>query len=185
MFFSTVWGWIKRWFDPITVSKIFILSSSEVGPTLRQFIDPENIPKKYGGTLYFSWGDLPTIDPAWEGVVEWEGKKGFPTGPHVWRDLDEERMECVGVGLVGGVAREERICTVKKSYWGKVVGDGVQEAEGEKEEQEGKKGEEKSGDETLADDVDKLDISGEEKGKEMNGKDISPPISPALPNTVA
>ena len=23
-FFPTVWGWIKRWFDPITVSKIFI-----------------------------------------------------------------------------------------------------------------------------------------------------------------
>ena len=26
-FFPTVWGWIKRWFDPNTTSKIFILST--------------------------------------------------------------------------------------------------------------------------------------------------------------
>lgn len=122
------------------------------------------------------------MDPAWEGVVEWEGgKKGFPTGPHIWRDLDGDRMECVGVGQVDGKLREERICTVKKTYWGKVVGDGVQGANGEEGEE---KKEEKSGDETLAEGVDKLDI-GEEKGKEMNGKDVSPPVSPALPSTVA
>ena len=65
----------------------------------------------------------------------------------------------------------------------------TQEGEQEKEEEEKKKKkketkEEKSGDETPADGVDKLDIS-EEKGKEMNGKDVSPPVSPALPNTVA
>lgn len=179
MFFSTVWGWIKRWFDPNTVSKIFILSSSEVAPTLKQFIDPENIPKKYGGTLDFSWGDLPTVDPAWEGVVEWVGaKKGFPSGPHVWRDMDEERMECVGVGQVDGVLKEERLCTVKKTYWGKVVGDGVQGANGEEMKEE-------SSDEALADGIDKLNVSGEEKGKGVNGEVISPPVSPALPSTVA
>ncbi|CRK45614.1 hypothetical protein BN1723_019779, partial [Verticillium longisporum] len=37
-FFTTVWGWVKRWFDPITVSKIFILSEAEVKPTLEAYI---------------------------------------------------------------------------------------------------------------------------------------------------
>ena len=29
-FFPTVWGWVKLCFDPITVSKIFILSPQKV-----------------------------------------------------------------------------------------------------------------------------------------------------------
>ena len=44
-FFPTVWGWVKRWFDPITVSKIFILSPQNVYSTLSQYIDHDNIPK--------------------------------------------------------------------------------------------------------------------------------------------
>ncbi|KAH8701776.1 putative phosphatidylinositol transporter [Talaromyces proteolyticus] len=63
-FFPTVWNWIKRWFDPVTVSKIFILSSSEVKSTLETFIEPSSIPSQYGGTLDFKWGDLPILDDA-------------------------------------------------------------------------------------------------------------------------
>ncbi|KAH7353337.1 CRAL/TRIO domain-containing protein [Plectosphaerella cucumerina] len=114
VFFSTVWGWIKRWFDPITVSKIFILSDAEVKPTLETFIDPRNIPKRYGGELDFSFGDLPVRDPAWDGIVEWhDGHKAFTTGPAVWRpSADGKRLECFGLGAVDGKKRNERICSV-------------------------------------------------------------------------
>ncbi|CAG8191174.1 unnamed protein product [Penicillium nalgiovense] len=61
-FFPTVWGWIKRWFDPGTTSKIFILSAAEVEPTLTSFMEPSSIPKQYGGELDWSWGDMPNLD---------------------------------------------------------------------------------------------------------------------------
>ncbi|CRL25714.1 Cellular retinaldehyde binding/alpha-tocopherol transport [Penicillium camemberti] len=61
-FFPTVWGWIKRWFDPGTTSKIFILSAAEVEPTLTSFMEPSSIPKSYGGQLDWSWGDMPNLD---------------------------------------------------------------------------------------------------------------------------
>ncbi|KAK2038720.1 CRAL/TRIO domain-containing protein [Colletotrichum somersetense] len=118
VFFSTVWGWVKRWFDPITVSKIFILSPHEVRPTLEQYIEPRNIPKQYGGELEFSFGDQPTVDPAWEGVVRWEpGHDRFRSRPALWRETaDGERLECVGLGSVGGVEQSELICSVPKTW---------------------------------------------------------------------
>jgi CRAL/TRIO domain len=118
MFFSTVWGWIKRWFDPITVAKIFILSHHEVKPTLEKFVDPKNIPKKYGGQLEWNWGDKPTADPAWEGVVRWEnGFDNFPDGPMIWRDCDGgTRRECIVIGHVDGKERNTRIATIPKTW---------------------------------------------------------------------
>lgn len=121
-FFSTVWGWVKRWFDPITVSKIFILGPHEVKSTLEEFIDPKNIPKQYGGELDFTWGDQPKTDPYIKEQVKWEnGLTDFPEGPKYWRPTaDGERMECVAVGSEGGKQRMvsvgtlERICNVKK-----------------------------------------------------------------------
>lgn len=89
-FFSTVWAWVKRWFDPITVSKIFALAPTEVGATLDEFIEPRNIPAKYGGSLDFSFGQLPATDPAWDGVIRREpGFSSFPTGPLLWEDADD------------------------------------------------------------------------------------------------
>lgn len=57
-----MWGWIKRWFDPGTTSKIFILSAAEVEPTLTSFMEPSSIPKQYGGQLDWTWGDMPNLD---------------------------------------------------------------------------------------------------------------------------
>ncbi|EFR00991.1 CRAL/TRIO domain-containing protein [Nannizzia gypsea CBS 118893] len=62
VFFPTVWGWIKRWFDPGTTSKIFILTAAEVQQTLSAFMDEENIPKRYGGKLDWDFGDMPNLD---------------------------------------------------------------------------------------------------------------------------
>ncbi|KAI5289082.1 hypothetical protein KEM54_004445 [Ascosphaera aggregata] len=61
-FFPTVWGWIKRWFDPVTTSKIFILSASDVKPTLEKFMPLSSFPKQYGGELDWQWGDMPNLD---------------------------------------------------------------------------------------------------------------------------
>lgn len=122
MFFSTVWGWIKRWFDPVTVSKIFVLSSQEAKPVLESFIDPQNIPKQYGGQLDFKFGQLPTVDPAWEGVVQWEGDyKSFPTGPLLWeKEPSGDKLVCVSLGSKDGQRRRERVCTVPRTYFGPI-----------------------------------------------------------------
>lgn len=88
-FFPTVWGWIKRWFDPVTVSKIFILSHSEVYPTLSSFMEPSSIPRQYGGELDFEFGDFPILDDAARELVggvelppaDGQTKPGYPKGP--------------------------------------------------------------------------------------------------------
>ncbi|KAH7143740.1 CRAL-TRIO domain-containing protein [Dactylonectria macrodidyma] len=117
-FFSTVWGWIKRWFDPITVSKIFILGSHEVKSTLENFIDIRNIPKKYGGQLDYKFGQLAIPDESWNGVVAWEnGHKTFPSGPLLWQEIDDgKRLACVALGAKGGNLRNERVCTIPKTF---------------------------------------------------------------------
>ena len=117
-FFSTVWGWIKRWFDPITVSKIFILSASEVKTELEKFIEPRNIPKAYGGELEFEFFDRPNLDPRIVDAITWEnGHKAFPPGPVLWRPIEGgTKMECVAVGYKDGKQREERVATIPVAF---------------------------------------------------------------------
>ncbi|KAI9736392.1 MAG: hypothetical protein M1818_006125 [Claussenomyces sp. TS43310] len=117
-FFPTVWGWIKRWFDPITTSKIFILSAHDVHSTLRSFIEPANIPKKYGGELDFNFGDMPVLDPALEQVVEWRGpQKDFPHGPLFWVARGD-KIDLKAVGSVNGKERSEYVCSVETKFKG-------------------------------------------------------------------
>jgi hypothetical protein len=119
-FFPTVWGWIKRWFDPITVSKIFILSPANVYPTLLQYIDHENIPKKYGGGLNFEWTNMPNLEPEIEAVMKWEnpdtqnGKKTFPIGPIKWEEGPQGEMQAWGVGSENGQPRRKLVFTIPK-----------------------------------------------------------------------
>lgn len=89
-FFPTVWGWIKRWFDPVTVSKIFILGKHEVKSTLSNFIDPKDFPKKYGGELDWNWGEVPHLDDETRTALERDGNKGWVKGPALW--LDNQRL---------------------------------------------------------------------------------------------
>ncbi|KAF7903216.1 uncharacterized protein EAF01_006265 [Botrytis porri] len=115
-FFPTVWGWIKKWFDPITTSKIFILSHNDVKSTLEAFIEPRNIPKKYGGELEFDFGDMPTLDPALETVTTWNGAGSFPGGPMYWVNTkDQESIQAIAVGSSEKKERREEVCTVKKT----------------------------------------------------------------------
>ena len=135
-FFPTVWGWIKRWFDPITVSKIFILSSSDMKSTLEKYIDPENIPQAYGGKLAFKFGDMPLLEPAIisaldtkfldsEDLPTQSGEPTLPIGPIKWREApapngDKQEMEAICVGRDGesGKLRENIIARVHTNFQG-------------------------------------------------------------------
>lgn len=119
-FFPTVWSWIKRWFDPITVSKIFILTPANTYKTLSEYIEPQNIPKKYGGELEWEWGHLPNIDPEISSTLDWKkpgssesGSTAFPVGPIRWRtSADGHRMSAIALGSVSGRQREEEIASI-------------------------------------------------------------------------
>lgn len=113
-FFPTVWGWVKRWFDPITVSKIFILSQADMKPTLERYIDPANIPKKYGGSLDWEWGTTPNLDRAIIDSLQWEhaakderGQKNFPIGPVTWTKNSNGDMVATAVGTDHGKRRRQ------------------------------------------------------------------------------
>jgi hypothetical protein len=118
-FFPTVWGWVKRWFDPITVSKIFILSAAEVKPTLLQYMDEENIPIKYGGKLDFKFGDMPMLEPAIADSLNWHddtrkgGFRSFPTGPIKWQTGADGKMQAIAVGSKNGTKRNQPIAEIR------------------------------------------------------------------------
>lgn len=117
-FFPTVWSWIKRWFDPITTSKIFILSHDDMKKTLEGFIEPRNIPRKYGGELDFKFGDMPVLDPHLASVLKWEGDRNdFPHGPMYWVDKtkDGKEIEVIAVGSTDGQERREGVGILTKA----------------------------------------------------------------------
>ncbi|GAA6064229.1 hypothetical protein JCM10212_000376 [Sporobolomyces blumeae] len=99
-FFSTVWGWVKNWFDPGTVEKIFILPSHSVLSTLSTHIDPESIPEEFGGSLGWTYGARsPNLD---EPAREILGLDHLPPGPIRWIHADPEgRGEAGGEELKG------------------------------------------------------------------------------------
>ncbi|PSR75516.1 CRAL/TRIO domain-containing protein [Coniella lustricola] len=117
-FFTTVWGWIKRWFDPVTVSKIFVLSHAEVLPTLNSFIHIDDIPKQYGGKLDFNWCQMPNLDPKIRELATWEnGYTEFPEGPVYWVPTDDgKRLECLARGSVNKVQRNDKVCSIPVAY---------------------------------------------------------------------
>jgi hypothetical protein len=106
------------------VSKIFILSQSQVLPTLTEFIEPANIPKKYGGELAFEFGDMPAIEPALLDELTWGAGAGaqrdqptIPTGPVRWEeDPATGHMVAWAVGTEGGQPRRRVVATLKRSF---------------------------------------------------------------------
>lgn len=99
----------------MTTSKIFILHSSEVKPVLSSFIDPVNIPKKYGGELDYEFGQMPALDDAMKESVTWTNPNapGFPKGPARWVRRPDGDWDMVAVGSVGGKERKEHIAVFK------------------------------------------------------------------------
>jgi hypothetical protein len=82
--------------------------------TLRKFIDPANIPKKFGGELDFEFGNMPVLDPALKDLIAWEGSHtDFPHGPLFWHDRGDY-IELEAVGSVNKQERRELICKMRK-----------------------------------------------------------------------
>ena len=68
-FFPTVWNLVTRWFDPATTKKIFVLSASEATKTLTEFIAPENLPKRFGGMLDWTFPMHPVPDAETKEII--------------------------------------------------------------------------------------------------------------------
>jgi len=76
--FSTVFGIVKGWLDPITVEKIHVLGTGYQKELLAQ-VPVENLPKIFGGTCDCAGGcglsdDGPWKDPQWAKPAKWESK---------------------------------------------------------------------------------------------------------------
>jgi hypothetical protein len=117
------------------------LSEKEVKPTLEKYIDIENIPRKYGGTLDFKFGMMPILEPAIANALEWEipGKSttnpvtivkekvekvlpkgyistndnGFPIGPIKWHETNDGNLNAIAVGSEQGSRRNDVIARMK------------------------------------------------------------------------
>jgi hypothetical protein len=82
-FFSTVWGWIKGWFDKGTRDKIHVLSRDAGAlASIRTLIDAKDLPKAYGGELQWKFEDEPALDDEAREALG----GSFPAGPAWWID---------------------------------------------------------------------------------------------------
>ena len=84
--------------------------------TLELYVEPENIPQKYGGKLDFKFGDLPVLEPAIEDSLVWNepersknGHRTMPTGPIRWQYDNHGDLEAVAVGSINGKPRNKVI----------------------------------------------------------------------------
>lgn len=82
--------------------------------TLRSFIEPANIPKKYGGDLDFEFGMMPQLDPALKEVLDFKGGRAdFPGGPLYWVDADDGDKAAISVGSVAMKERKDLVAVLK------------------------------------------------------------------------
>ena len=94
-----------------------ILNPDQILPTLTQFIEPENIPRKYGGTLDWRFEEMPNLDPAMAKSVQWEsGQVTIPIGPVKWERTEAGTMRMVAVGTEGGKKRRTVLGTMERKY---------------------------------------------------------------------
>lgn len=110
--------------------------------TLESFIDPANIPKKYGGQLEFEFGDMPKLDPHLKSVLEWQnGNTDFPHGPMYWVNdkghketgkVEGTKIKALAVGSEGKKERNEEVCVVTTTYTEAMNGHAIKEPESEK-----------------------------------------------------
>lgn len=78
--FSTIWGVVKGWIDPVTVQKIHILGSGYQKELLAQ-VPAESLPKAFGGSCDCPGGCAfsdkgPWTEPEFAKPPKWEKKAG-------------------------------------------------------------------------------------------------------------
>ncbi|KAF3938730.1 hypothetical protein ABW19_dt0201902 [Dactylella cylindrospora] len=104
---AKTWDWAKGWFDVATTGKVFFLSGDNMLETLKDHIDIENIPKKYGGELDWKFGDAPVLDGDLSELLTKAGcsDKPFPGGTIRWA---QGRNGSSFVRVVGTKAGQKR-----------------------------------------------------------------------------
>lgn len=109
-----IWKYLKRFVDPHTASKLVVLTSSEVLPTLKEHIDDANVPTILGGDLSFEHGMPPDLDESIRQSLNWEtAEQSLPPGPiKLVKDADG-RKTALAVGSESGLKRSLRIATLK------------------------------------------------------------------------
>jgi hypothetical protein len=79
--------------------------------TMQKFIPIENIPKKYGGQLDWSFGDMPFLEPdiannlRWKEDIRQKGHRTLPIGPIRWRYDDDGDLVATAIGSENGKPR--------------------------------------------------------------------------------
>ncbi|WRT70596.1 uncharacterized protein IL334_007594 [Kwoniella shivajii] len=125
-FFSTIYSGIKRFIDPGVIAKMHIApsSASEITKMLHTLIEPSAIPKQYGGTLDWDFGDMPVFDQASLKNLEWgegavkgkDGKFTMPIGPVRWEEAEDGGMRMIAVGKRNGVKRKVVVAKYARNY---------------------------------------------------------------------
>ena len=67
---------------------------------MENYIETSNIPKRYGGSLDWEFGDLPLLEPEILKVMDMgEGVKSIPIGPIRWQqDENASKIEAHALG---------------------------------------------------------------------------------------
>ena len=98
---------MKGWIDLVTAQKIDIVPSAKLSTTLTAYIDAENLPKKFGGTLDFQIGSLPNLNGAARRVLS-DALVSDSTalqGPFKWMTNGEGKRLAIATGTVQGLPR--------------------------------------------------------------------------------
>ncbi|KAL8659055.1 MAG: hypothetical protein Q9226_000636 [Calogaya cf. arnoldii] len=115
-YFSTIWGWIKKWADPGTVEKLRILPQGEVLSTLKEYIDVADIPTRFGGQFQYEPGMPYSLDPILARRLVWKSGSAdnkLPRGPIKWVETGDGSKVAVAVGSQGGKERREELAVIR------------------------------------------------------------------------
>ncbi|KAL2782778.1 CRAL-TRIO domain-containing protein [Aspergillus keveii] len=112
-YFSMMWAIMRKWIDPDTAEKVQIPTASEALATLTKYIDPENIPRRFGGDFDWSHGMPVDLDAGVRRALTWRGEQKLPQGPIKW-ELDKSGgRTAVAVGSVDGTSRADKIAVLE------------------------------------------------------------------------
>ncbi|KAL8675548.1 MAG: hypothetical protein Q9168_000060 [Polycauliona sp. 1 TL-2023] len=115
-YFSTIWGWIKKWADPGTIEKLQIVPPGEVLSTLKEFIDVADIPTRFGGQFQYEPGMPYNLDPVIARRLVWKSKSSdnkLPRGPIKWVETGDGSKMAVAVGSQRGKERREELAVMR------------------------------------------------------------------------
>jgi hypothetical protein len=108
-----MWAIMRKWLDPDTAEKVQIPTASEALATLTKYIDPENIPRRFGGNFDWSHGMPVDLDVGVRRALMWRGEQKLPQGPIKW-ELDKSGgRTAVAVGSVDGTPRADKIAVLE------------------------------------------------------------------------